>query len=233
MQGRFVAREYVWIRVDTLSMLVYPLVMVALMTLVGEVALARGWLHGWYSSSYVVICALAANRVCVRAGLVCAAFSVMAHSYFFVAPRWAFEIPPPEQTLSYVSMFLVAYAVGRREPVKGPPHESILCRPKVALPFTAERSSSDDNAQRRIFWLVEPSGDWKDDTHIGSEYGRIYLEHARRTHRGPLLGWVVADMIRGGQFTGVEAGFLSVVGRAALGQSAPVPPREQEHAHDC
>lgn len=229
MQGRFVAREYVWISVDPLSTVLYPVAIVAVMTVLGEIALSFGWLRGWYSSAYVMGCALVANRVCLRAGIVCAGLSAITHSYVFVHPRWAFEVPPPEQAIAYFTMFVVAYAVGRREAVRRPPTDDPIV-PGATMPFTAE-SRHDDT---RRFWVVESSGDWSEDTQVGSEYGRIYLECARRSHRAPLLGWVVADMIRGGRYTGVEAGFLSVVGRAAADASrAALAPRQQDDANDC
>lgn len=211
---QIVGREYVWIRVDSWSTIAYPAIMVGVLTLAGEIAVSMGWLKGWYSSPYVAICAIAANRICLRAGLWCAVFSILAHSYVFVGTRWAWEWPPVEQALSYASMLVVPYLVGRRERVitLSPHDDSGALGSSVALPFTQDGNS---HSERRMFWVVEPSHNWRDDNHLGSEYGRIYLDHVRRTQRGPLLPWIVADMIKAGRWTGVEIGFLSAVGRAA------------------
>jgi hypothetical protein len=59
----------------------------------------------------------------------------------------------------------------------------------------------------RRYWDVLPSGSWKEDVQIGSEYARIYLHWACKG-LGPLPCWVVRDMIAAGSYTGVEAGFI-------------------------
>jgi hypothetical protein len=62
-----------------------------------------------------------------------------------------------------------------------------------------------------VFWVVEPTGDWGHDSEVGAEHARSYLSCQPQ----PLLSFIVADMIARGRYTGVEAGFLSYIGRLA------------------
>lgn len=233
-----VSKQYAWVRVDGLSAVLYPIIMVGAFTALGDLAVSARILNGWYSSPYVVLCAVAANRICVRAGVWCAVLSILAHAYVFVGERWAWEWPPIEQALSYASMVAVPYIVGRKEKIITPRDGNESGDPAVgvqALPFTRD---GEGDGESRHFWYVDASGDWGDDSHLGSEYGRIYLEHVRRSRRGPLLAWIISDMVRKGKWSGVEVGFLSVIGRAA---AAPVSTdvrhlpasRPKNHADNC
>lgn len=223
MQAKFVRRQYQWVKVDTLSAVGYPVIFVVALTALGLLALQFGLTQSWYSSPYVMLAAVASNRVCVRAGVLCAGLGALAHNYIFVPPTWSFSLPSSEQGLAYLSMFVGAIIVGRKEL---PPSSEAPPMPPGRLPFTRDVPVRPDSTTRE-FWAVEPSGNWSSDTQLGSEYGRIYLDSMRRSNRGPLLGWIVSDMIRNGHFTGVEAGFLGVVGRAAIDPGRPI-----EHRHE-
>lgn len=73
------------------------------------------------------------------------------------------------------------------------------------LPFMYDRSC----------WHVEPTFDWAADCGVGSDYAILYIDLARSEFAPPLC-WIVRDMIRVGQWTGIEAGFLSTIGANAL-----------------
>lgn len=83
-----------------------------------------------------------------------------------------------------------------------------------------ERNENTETAQLpfvgdKRFWSVAASGDWCEDSRKGAEYARLYVAHIRATGRGPLLSWIVKDMIKAGSWTGIEAAFLAAVGQFA------------------
>jgi len=83
-----------------------------------------------------------------------------------------------------------------------------------------ERNENTETAQLPFvgderFWSVAASGDWGEDSRKGAEYARLYVAHMRATGRGPLLSWIVKDMIKAGTWTGIEAAFLVAVGQFA------------------
>lgn len=84
-------------------------------------------------------------------------------------------------------------------------------------------------------WLVTPTGEWETDSGLGAEYARLYVREMRDTGRGPLLSWIVRDMMKRGAWTGIEAAFLSTVGRYA--GADPPPPlctlRGQRNGHNA
>lgn len=213
MNAKIVQRRYEYVRVDLLSVVVYPVLTIALFVIAGKVLLALGLVKSVYASPFVVISALMANRVCLRAGLVAATLSVLVHEFFFSAPYHELNLPTAEQAFAYLSNFVVAWAVARKIPID--PYR----RPAPSLqslPFTC----SDDTRIDRRFWVVDSTDDWPDDCHLGSEYGRIYLDHLSAGYAPP-LGWIIRDMIKAGRYTGVEAGFSAALGHAAAGGAGP------------
>jgi len=199
-------------RSDIVSVLFYPPAMVGVFSLLGEILLWSGTLNGWYSSGYVVLVALCANRICLRSGLLCAVLAVMVHVYVFVHPRWLFVMPPLEQVVAYASMIAAAVLLARRAPSNIEINDG-LARGST-LPFIDKSPSSSANGR---YWHVpEGTGDWQEDSQLGSEYGRIYVEQWASKGTGPLFPWIVRDMVRSGRWSGIEAGFTGVVGRLAL-----------------
>jgi hypothetical protein len=87
--------------------------------------------------------------------------------------------------------------------------------PAPDLPFVSdhpERHARGLHGTGRCFWDVKSSGVWCEDCELGAEYGRLYLEHLRRTGKpDPLMCWIVADMIAAGRWSGVECGFVQTV----------------------
>jgi len=231
MQYRVARYEYAWVRVDWVSVVFYPTVLVTALTIVGYILKSNGIIGGWYAGIYVALAATIANRVCVRAGLLAAALSVLQHDFVFMTP-WRFDWPTAELAMTYGAAFVVAYAVGRRVPmVKSPPTDR--GQQIETMPFTSSGKSDDGSTMLRSFWEVAPSGDWADDAEVGAAYGRIYIDHLRSLRPTPLLGHVVRDMIRGGRYTGVEAGFMSTLSFAASSKFSPQLLVAQNDADDA
>lgn len=78
------------------------------------------------------------------------------------------------------------------------------------LPFVFESAPGDVS-----FWCVEGVGDDDLDIGLGEMYGRLALRVAKEFDLPVLVAQVIRDMITGGKFGRVEAGFLSVVACAA------------------
>jgi len=80
------------------------------------------------------------------------------------------------------------------------------------LPFVSRRA---DGAPGLCFWAVDSSGNWAEDCRTGERYAAAYIERLLSDPLCPiLLCRIVRDMIGGGQYTGIEAGFMSVIQRA-------------------
>lgn len=59
-----------FVRVNAISIQVYPLIAITAMTIIGYVLKCNeGLLRGWYFTLYALMVAVIANRVCVAAGL--------------------------------------------------------------------------------------------------------------------------------------------------------------------
>jgi hypothetical protein len=85
------------------------------------------------------------------------------------------------------------------------------------LPFVRQRDEKGGFlGSPRCFWCVESTGNWDTDCDAGVELARLYLDDARTSGGGLPLAWIVADMIAAGRYTGVEAGFMGAIARAAL-----------------
>jgi len=215
MQARLVQRRYVFVRVDPASQVLYPIVAVAGLCLIGAGLVSMKVVSSFYASPFVLLCAVVSNRVCLRAGLIAATLSIVAHEYFFSAPYYEINLPSREQFLAYLSNYIAAWAVARKIPAPPSPLD-----PAQPLPFTHSGTSDDST---RSFWAVDADDDWIADCEVGAEYGRIYVDRLRSTAACPPLGWIVKDMIGKGRYSGVEAGFFSVVGRAASARIQPYP----------
>lgn len=212
MPMRLVRRSYKYVRVDALSSVMAPLAGTIALVAAGKLAIAASIVTAVYAAPFVVMAAFMSNRVCMRAGLLSALFGMMAHEFFFSAPYDQLNMPTAEQSIAYVSGFVVAWLVARRTTL--PAQKSASVGSAIQFPFAA----SEGAAHERKFWLVAPSDNWSEDCDLGAEYARIYLDRLRSQSLCPPLGWIVRDMIAGGTFTGIEAGFLGAVTTAAAHQ---------------
>lgn len=220
MRPVFVRRKYAFVRVDTTSAILVPLIVLSLAVVLGYGLISIGLVKSVYSSPFVALCALVANRVCLRAGLLTALGSMLGHEFFFASPYWELNWPSAEQALAYSANFAAAYLVARRVPL--PPAPKSTTPGAGILPFVAQTTAPD-----KSFWVVDSAGqDWTEDCQVGSEYARMYLE--RGADQTPLI-WIIRDMVKAGRWTGVEAGFCSVVGRAALSRRRDQPPPSVPH----
>jgi len=75
------------------------------------------------------------------------------------------------------------------------------------LPFVSQTGDS--------FWLSEPTGHDATDIDLGERYALLAIEAARKCNSPVLLAFILRDMVKGGTFTALEAGFLSSVASAA------------------
>jgi len=70
------------------------------------------------------------------------------------------------------------------------------------------------------FWVVEPTGNWSDDTRTGRRYADEFVVFAQQEDAASVLGSVVRSMIGHGRYGGVEAGFMTAIAGRAIGQAA-------------
>lgn len=89
----------------------------------------------------------------------------------------------------------------------------------MKLPFI--KDIDEGKKKERSFWCVEPAtGDWVTDCNTGREYALQFFEHIKKFPRGDtLITQIVLDMPKKQDRTGIEVGFLYVIGRA-IGLSA-------------
>jgi len=167
---------------------------------------------------YVAAVAVIANRIGLMAALVATLAAMPQINYFVIAPRDAFTVPTMVELSAYVCMIGVALMVT--------PNLRLRSRKRTwdagtELPFT-HRDRSPEGAQASMhgmgvrFWSVTSTGKWSEDVAVGEEYARIYLARATTGELRPPMAWIVADMIKAGRFSGVEAGFLQGVCRVVL-----------------
>lgn len=225
MQAKLVRRSYEFVRLDALSIVLYPILGVTLLSAFGALLIKIGIIKGFHSSAFVALSALLANRVCVRAGLISAALSAVVHEFVFVPPTWELNWPTMEQSIAYAFGFAAAYACGRRMLAVTPPPSAPVAQ-SGTLPF--ERRTGND----RSFWSVDAGHDWTEDSRVGHAYGCMYVEQLRSSHFAPPLGWIIKDMVAKGRWTGVEAGFIGVLGMAA-GTHARVAPADRTDGDDA
>jgi hypothetical protein len=91
--------------------------------------------------------------------------------------------------------------------------------PVLNLPFVRDTSASERaaGAASRSFWTVHPSGDFIADCGVGSGYAAAALDYMVASNAPEILSWAVFDMMRLPRArSGVEVGFLTAFGRAAV-----------------
>lgn len=98
------------------------------------------------------------------------------------------------------------------KPRTAPPVDPFDCLP-MSGPVDPKTTS---NGRRRSLWVVKRTGDYGFDCCLGAELARLTLRVMREQRHSPLLGQIVADMLHGGQFGGVEVGFLHTFAEAAM-----------------
>ena len=84
-----------------------------------------------------------------------------------------------------------------------------------SLPFFAPRKPKKGQLGNRNFWSVKPTGDYLKDCRTGQAYALQFLAAEEASDCGTLLQNVVADMPRDTAFTGLEIGFMEIIGFAA------------------
>lgn len=94
----------------------------------------------------------------------------------------------------------------QRPLLAGIPDDQIKIRD---LPFVAKRRP--DGEPGRHFWSVTPTGDYATDCLIGRQYALEAVHYMRVTGCPPLLTWIVLDMPRRQDRSGIEVGFLHTV----------------------
>jgi len=101
------------------------------------------------------------------------------------------------------------------------PHVAFLSRNELEptqLPFVTDRRQGRKTV--RSFWDVRPNGDYGDECLMGQAYALEALQYMMMTGFTPLLTWIVMDMPRESERTGIEVGFLSTISDyAVLGAS--------------
>ena len=98
--------------------------------------------------------------------------------------------------------------------MKWTPKRKEIERELRALPFMkniGKEERKEIGHNRRVYWTVEPSGDWGKDLNTGRSYGRAAIEFMRKYGRYWLLGFVVQDMIMRRKWGTVEQGFLDAI----------------------
>lgn len=91
--------------------------------------------------------------------------------------------------------------------------------PVLTLPFVRDASASERaaGAAPRSFWTVHSSGDFIADCGVGSGYAAAALDYMVAANAPEILSWAVFDMMRLPRArSGVEVGFLTAFGRAAV-----------------
>lgn len=90
--------------------------------------------------------------------------------------------------------------------------------PVLSLPFVRDTSGIERalGADPRLFWSVQPTGDFMRDCATGADYASAALDYMVAANAPEVLSWAVFDMMALPRArSGVEVGFLSTFGRIA------------------
>lgn len=82
----------------------------------------------------------------------------------------------------------------------------------LTLPFVREATKEErkNGARARIFWDVQPTGDYRRDCDIGTSYAKQALAYIRAQDFPVLFNWAVFGMLDiGRERSGIEVGFLA------------------------
>ncbi|APE44153.1 hypothetical protein BOO69_12645 [Sulfitobacter alexandrii] len=97
-------------------------------------------------------------------------------------------------------------------PIFAGPEASAELDPILSLPFVRDTTRAERQAglPPRIFWSVEPSGDYMADCDTGSHFAHLAMSHMLEHNYSAIFNWAVFDMLRAGQErSGIEVGFLA------------------------
>ena len=103
-----------------------------------------------------------------------------------------------------------------------------------AMPFVRDPKRGEKGGGR-CFWSVT-AGDYHVDYEQGKAWARLVLPFLELNVGGPLLSWIVVDMIRAGERNGLVLGFIREIGNqlgaalASVGMMPvePPPPRPRK-----
>jgi len=177
------------------------------------------WIEYGYFSPYVAAVAIVSARVCIRAGLSAALMSILCWNLLVVPPFLEFTMPTMAEATAYAAAIVAAIWTAPRRKIA---IEDRSLGREGDLPFVKKRSNGMNGGSEACCWDVAPSGDWEDDDMVGAQYGRIMVHRVQSHAYGtPPLSMVLQDMIKKGEFTGVEAGFASAIERAVASGDEP------------
>ena len=94
-----------------------------------------------------------------------------------------------------------------QKPNHGSLTESIRHDPISALPFVQYPGK---------YWVVEATDDYCADNRRGVEYAHAAVSAMSQVQFTPLLGWIIADMIKSGDCNGVVIGFMQAISEIAI-----------------
>ena len=97
--------------------------------------------------------------------------------------------------------------------LKAPPEPTAKADDMLSLSFVTDKRPGSRGP--RCFWNVEPTGDYTADCEKGHELALEAVACIRKERFDYLLNWIVEDMPRGEEMTGIEVGFLSSVAHIA------------------
>lgn len=206
-----------WAHADNTAYVISaPIALITALHVAGELFNASGLVQGWYLTIYGCAVLVMANRICIRAALIGASFTIPTYNFLYMGQRFAFDAPIGSEIVAYISMVAAAFLVAPRNRNKAPPK---IFDGAADLPFTSdartkkggfeEDTESGLHSSGRRFWDVRPTGEWSYDCAVGEEYARIYVERYLHNEPRPPLAWIIADMVANGRFGGTETGFVS------------------------
>lgn len=199
-------------------------VVLGTISLVGMVLLSLGISDRFFASPYVLGTAWVALKCGRHCGLMTALAAYLIWDGPMMPPYWALSWPDANNMTVAATLIATAWLVGGHAKPKAKPQDD--ARYIGSLPFTTR---DEDDARR--FWCVESSGDWVEDCEVGQEYARLYLDRVDRD-AAPLLGWIVADMMRQDRpISGVEIGFCAGLMNRLRRPSVPNDHADNPHRH--
>ena len=68
----------------------------------------------------------------------------------------------------------------------------------------------------RDFWDVTPTGHWSEDNKLGRDYASAALAYMTENDSPNLMSSIVQAMVGHGEWSGIETGFMTLVGVRAI-----------------
>lgn len=176
-----------------------------------------------YFSPFVAVSAAISARICLRSGLLVAVLSALAFMLFLPRPTDAL-LPNLSEFVAIASAVTVVFFTAPRMAGGDPPEAVTKPTSKDPLPFMRPRKpgNGDDASREASSWAVQASGNWSEDDWYGRQMAKTWRNRLKtRSGDCPTLSMIVRDMVRGGRWTGVEAGFCSSVESSIRERAAP------------